>query len=134
MLTLLCPNSLDYYLILRRQTHLLDKKIAIQSLKFLTLSDSLCRYVNIAFLKKTTRKLTLFAIFLQKTCSQVKPEFFDLALNSFLKVQLESFHIKEPYIQHNVWIRINYALQNCYNNAKPHSFISLDENSTCSRV
>ncbi|XP_035710524.1 uncharacterized protein LOC118436467 [Folsomia candida] len=68
-------------------------------------------------------------LIMQKTCSPVKAEFFELALNSFLKVQLESFHVKEPYISHAVFVRIEYALKNCLAAAKAHVF-GQDTNST----
>lgn len=60
----------------------------------------------------------------------VQAGFFELALNAFLKVQLESFHVKEPYLGHDTYLRIDYALKQCYNDAQAHTFVPKNE-TTC---
>jgi len=57
----------------------------------------------------------------------VKGDYFELALNSFLKVQFESLHAKEPFLPHTTYLRLAYALKLCYNNAKPHVFATANK-------
>lgn len=60
----------------------------------------------------------------------VNPDFFDLALNSFINLQLETYHIKEPYIGYSAFKRIEQAMGRCLKDASPHLFVIDERNSS----
>ncbi|CAL8085385.1 unnamed protein product [Orchesella dallaii] len=57
-----------------------------------------------------------------KTCISVSEDYLDLALNAFVNLQLETFHIKEPYIGYSAYRRIELAMEKCLKKADPHTF------------
>jgi len=46
-----------------------------------------------------------------------------MALTSFVNLQTENFHVREPYISYAAYLRIKNALSNCLKRAKPHQFV-----------
>lgn len=50
-------------------------------------------------------------------------DYFDLALNSFINLQMETYHVKEPYISYSSFKRIEYAMTRCLQRANPHVFV-----------
>jgi len=52
----------------------------------------------------------------------INEDFLDLALNAFVNLQLETYHIKEPYIGYSAYRRIEQAMIKCLQKANPHVF------------
>ncbi|CAL8077225.1 unnamed protein product [Orchesella dallaii] len=59
-----------------------------------------------------------------KTCSSVSADFIDLALNVFVNLQLEVYHIHEPYLGYSAYRRIEMAMKRCLAKAEPHVFLN----------
>ncbi|CAL8126102.1 unnamed protein product [Orchesella dallaii] len=57
-----------------------------------------------------------------KTCTVVSADFFDMAFSAFANLQLDHFQVKEPFISFSSLKRIEQALQQCLQAARPHLF------------
>jgi hypothetical protein len=59
---------------------------------------------------------------MEKTCLAVTPSFYTMAVNSFVYLQMEKFHLKETYLSYPAFLRIQSALETCSEDAQPHIF------------
>jgi len=54
----------------------------------------------------------------------VNPDYLKLAFNAFTNIQVQSYHVKEPYLSQPAYLRILDALNGCLLAGKHYNFVN----------